>query len=453
MKYFHGIFIAMIGIIAIFIAGTNYVLLHLSGSGTVSREYRVEINRLAGKIEKSGLESITISDCHYVTAIVKDMSKAETENTEIENTETENADNTEKWVVEKDEGHIRKQKLSAQDFFTAGDSDYLIKEIGGAYYRFEYKTGTAKVGQSVIIMVDLAFFLIFLLVILFLLFIKHKILKPFFILRELPIELSKGNLTMPIKENKSRFFGRFVWGMNLLRENLEQQKQRELELQKEKKTMVLSISHDIKTPLSAIKLYAKALSKGLYQDKEKQIEAAENINQKADEIERYVSDIIKAEREDFLELPVKKGEFYLSQLIKPVEEFYADKLTYLKTEFHMAPYTECLLNGDVERAIEVVQNIVENAIKYGDGNNICIENAYEEDCLLITIKNSGCTLNEMEEPHIFDSFWRGQNAEKVAGSGLGLYICKELMHKMDGEVFSKIEGKTMCVTVVFRLAS
>lgn len=54
----------------------------------------------------------------------------------------------------------------------------------------------------------------------------------------------------------------------MLRENMEQQKERELNLQREKKMLLLSLSHDIKTPLSAIKLYSKALSKGLYTDKE-----------------------------------------------------------------------------------------------------------------------------------------------------------------------------------------
>ena len=54
-----------------------------------------------------------------------------------------------------------------------------------------------------------------------------------------PYELSRGNLTMPLLENKSRFFGRFIWGLDLLREHLEQQKQKELDLQRDKKTLVL----------------------------------------------------------------------------------------------------------------------------------------------------------------------------------------------------------------------
>lgn len=52
-------------------------------------------------------------------------------------------------------------------------------------------------------------------------------------------------------------------------------------------------------------------------------------------------------------------------------------------------------------------------------------------------------------PHIFDSFWRGENAENEKGSGLGLYICRQLIHKMNGEIFAQIKDKDMCVTVLF----
>lgn len=52
-------------------------------------------------------------------------------------------------------------------------------------------------------------------------------------------------------------------------------------------------------------------------------------------------------------------------------------------------------------------------------------------------------------PHIFESFWRGTNAENEKGSGLGLYICRELMRKMNGEIFAEIKDGYMGVTAVF----
>jgi signal transduction histidine kinase len=288
-------------------------------------------------------------------------------------------------------------------------------------------------------------------VIAMLLYIRIKLLKPFNKLKEVPYELSKGNLTVGLKENKNRYFGRFVWGLDLLRENIEEQRIKELALQKEKKTLVLSISHDIKTPLSAIKLYSKALSRNLYDSDEKRKEIAESISAKADEIENFVGQIIKASSEDFLNLEVKNSEYYLSDLINKISEYYTEKLSLLKIEFKIGEYNNCLLKGDIDRAVEVLQNVIENAIKYCDGGFINIVISEEEDCRIITVENSGCTLSENELPHIFDSFWRGSNAEKNSGSGLGLYICRQLMTKMDGDIFAECEDGKMKVSSVFRM--
>lgn len=200
--------------------------------------------------------------------------------------------------------------------------------------------------------------------------------------------------------------------------------------------MILSISHDIKTPLSAIKLYAKALERNLYDTREKQTQIAENINKKADEIEGFVCEIVKASNEDFLNLEVKREEFYLQELVDEIKGYYVEKLEILRIPFSCKMEGNCLVKGDLERAVEVIQNIMENAIKYGDGGYISIEMAEEEDCRLFTVKNSGCTLKQEEIPHIFDSFWRGSNTGSQLGSGLGLYICRQLMQKMDGEIYA-----------------
>ena len=115
----------------------------------------------------------------------------------------------------------------------------------------------------------------------------------------------------------------------------------------------------------------------------------------------------------------------------------------------MNSYTDCLINGDIDRSVEVMQNIMENAIKYGDGKNASISFSEEDGCILVTVANSGCTLPDTDLPHIFDSFWRGANAENEKGSGLGLYICRQLMHKMNGDIFAEINNGYMCVTAVF----
>ncbi len=410
MKAFNKIFVAVIAMIILIFAVFN--LLFASSDNTDSgRPYRVEINRLVFEIEQSGFDSVDMSGCEYVT-------------------------------------HIEKYS----DKFYDSDSDYTIREINGVLYRFDYTTDMESDKSSVMLMVNIILGILSAMIIGVMIFIRIKILLPFENLTNVPYELSKGNLTCPIKEDKSRFFGRFIWGVDLLRENMEQQKQRELDLQRDKKMLLLSLSHDIKTPLSAIKLYSKALSKGLYDGREKQIEIAESINTKADEIESYVLQIITASREDFLSLEVEMGEFYLSELISKIKLYYTEKLRLIRTDFFVGSYMDRLLKGDLDRSVEVLQNVMENAIKYGDGKSIDIQISEEDGCLLITVRNSGCILSENELPHIFESFWRGENAENEKGSGLGLYICRQLMHKMNGEIFAEIKDGFISVSMVFSKA-
>ena len=132
--------------------------------------------------------------------------------------------------------------------------------------------------------------------------------------------------------------------------------------------------------------------------------------------------------------------------------YYQEKLALVKTDFTVGDYSDVLLSGDLERSEEVIQNMMENAIKYGDGKRISLDVSEEDGCILVTVCNSGCTMSDTELPHMFESFWRGTNAHKEKGSGLGLYICRQLMRKMNGEVFAQIRQDDMCVTAVFSKA-
>ncbi len=326
----------------------------------------------------------------------------------------------------------------------------MICEINGTLYRFDYGVGNDTGNKKIVTIVNGILTVMSAAVFLILLYIRKEILSPFERLKDVPYELSKGNLTFPVRENKNRFFGKFLWGIDMLRESMEQQKRREFELEKEKKTLLLSLSHDIKTPLSAIKLYAKALSRNLYSDRKKQCETAEKINDKADEIERYVSRIITASREDFLSLEAEEGEFYLGELVRNITAYYSEKLAFVKTEFIIGEYQDCLLSGDFDRSVEALQNLMENAIKYGDGERITLRFSNDDEGVFISVGNSGCTLDQSDLPHIFESFWRGGNSGKTEGSGLGLYICRQLMHKMNGDIYAEMNDGVIEITAIFR---
>lgn len=329
-------------------------------------------------------------------------------------------------------------ETTREKFWNNDGQNYAVIATKTHYYKVTYHFSHSEkkllfwvIGEALLFLAGIAMLLWYL---------WHKLLLPFHRLSRLPYELSKGNLTVPLLEQKNHFFGRFLWGMDLLRENLEHQRQRELALQKEKKLLLLSLSHDIKTPLSAIKLYASALSRNLYKDQAKKQEVAEHISQKSDEIEQYISEIVCASSEDFLDFQVYAKAVYIQQVLEEIRAYYQEKMRLNQISFRILDYPNCLVYADPDRLVEVLQNVVENAMKYGDGESIEIQIDREEE-YLISVQNSGCDLPQRELLHIFDSFFRGSNVTNQPGSGLGLYICRQLLHQMEGEVTASVERK------------
>ncbi len=97
--------------------------------------------------------------------------------------------------------------------------------------------------------------------------------------------------------------------------------------------------------------------------------------------------------------------------MRDIKSYYAEKLRLMGTDFEVGGYRDCLLKGDMDRAVEVIQNIMENAIKYGDGKKITIAVRSEEDLRLVTVGNTGVPLKPDELVHIFTSFYRGTGGQ------------------------------------------
>ncbi|MEH2943638.1 HAMP domain-containing sensor histidine kinase [Lachnospiraceae bacterium KK002] len=422
---------ALLGSLAV-LCLVNWILFHVEFSGD-SRAYRISLNRAE----------------HALRAFEQEKGRVP------ENLEELNGFAGKETCPEVTKLQVLKHGIKAEDFQGNEETPYIVTVTEYACYKVYYCFGNPARGP-VVLLVNGAAGCFLLLAWAVLLYVRQKILLPFFRLSGLPYQLSKGNLTIPLKENKNRFFGKFMWGMDVLRENLEEHKKRELELQKEKKLLLLSLSHDIKTPLSAIHLYAQALCRNLYQEESKKQEIARNIREKAEEIESYVGEIVKASNEDFLDFQVESREFYIREALGQIRSYYQEKMALNQVEFIWGSCPDCLVRGDLDRLVEVVQNVVENAIKYGDGRKIEISASREEEEYAVLIRNTGCELSGKDLPHVFDSFFRGSNVGKNPGSGLGLYICRQLMHLMEGEITAGIrdsDGEVwMEVYIVLQLA-
>ncbi len=411
---------------------TIYVVLaFLSGNAILSVEdkynqsYRIESNRIMNKLsDKESLDNINLREYDYIS----DMQFLD--------------------IIEQDKNMI-------ELFFSESNNEsyhmvpfYKDNQLLG-YIKFVYSLPNLNL-KYIFYILQLSLFVLEIFVLIILFYMKKNIVKPFQRLQELPIQLARGHFKGSVKEEKSQYLGRFMWGMGQLKDTLDISKTRQLELVKEKKKMLLSLSHDIKTPLNIIKLYGKALEENVYEDEKSKQHAIHQIGQKTIEIEKYVEEIMKSTRDDVIDIQINNTDFYLQDLIDKVLSIYQEQCSLRQIELIVSPFENKLLKGDIERSQEVFENIFENIFKYGDGRKIEITFSEEDYCQLIRIYNTGVTVSDNEFNHIFDSFFRGSNSDGQLGHGLGLYICREIMTKMDGAIFAEKDKNGMCFVLVFR---
>lgn len=195
MKAYNKYMICAVIIVLSIIIGVNTVIIY--GSSYSERKYMVEIERAAEELEQQ--KSLDLDKYPLIHTIERSS-------------------------------HI------TDDFLAGSNYDYVIRKIGNTYYRFDYIRENIT-NKRLLFVVNLIMAAAAILIFGTLIFVELIILKPFNRLNNVPYELAKGNLNIPLKENKSRFFGRFIWGLDLLREKLEKQKKEELDLQRKRKPL------------------------------------------------------------------------------------------------------------------------------------------------------------------------------------------------------------------------
>ena len=303
---------------------------------------------------------------------------------------------------------------------------------------FEYED---DIYPGILCMADVIIMIAAIIVLVFALFVYFKILKPFERFSEYPKRLSKGEITDKLQESPNRYFGEYVWGMNMLTDKLAEDKNRIQKLSKERQTFVSTIAHGIKTPVSTIKLYADAISTGLYQEdgvvNEKDAQIADKIGKNAQEIECLVTEMIRVSGLTVFEYEPKIARFYLKELENYVIEEYTNRLNMKRIPFSVDVQGNPMLNSDKDGICRVLGQLIDNAIKYGDGTGIILTMEKQEDGYYFSVKNKGKGLPANEIPYVFNCFWRGSNAEDMEGSGIGLYEARRIIRSLGGDIHIK----------------
>lgn len=205
--------------------------------------------------------------------------------------------------------------------------------------------------------------------------------------------------------------------------------------------MLTTIAHGIKTPVSNIKLYSEAIETGMYQPDGKvnasDAEVAAKISKNADDITAIVKELIDKASGGVVAFEPNCSSFYLSELTDFLNEEYGNRLDVLRIPHTFTVESNAMINSDKDGICRVLSQLIENAIKYGNGEGISVNIRKGEEGYYFSVKNKGSVLDEKELPYIFNSFWRGSNSEGIPGSGIGLFECYEIVRRLSGDIYAR----------------
>lgn len=261
-------------------------------------------------------------------------------------------------------------------------------------------------------------------------FLHFQYERPFHKLRNFAQNVARGNLDIPLKMEKDNYFGVFTESFDLLRVELKKAKENEYKANTSKKELVAELSHDMKTPIATMKatcevMYAslernRDLDPTYYQDK------LSIIINKTDMINQLIDNMFHTSLEELQTLKVNATEqqsTIIQQILNEQQDFIGIK--------HSCEIPEMLIYIDILRFRQVVDNIVNNANKYA-GTDLYINYIEKDNGLLIQIRDRGPGVDDEEIILITQKFYKGKNANKQNGAGLGLYLVDYFMQKMGG---------------------
>lgn len=276
------------------------------------------------------------------------------------------------------------------------------------------------------------------------LYIRHSVVVPFRRMRQFAGHIAAGRLDEPLLTERSGLFGVFSESFDLMREELRASRSREEALRQREKELIASLSHDINTPVTGIKLICEVLT--LKTEDAYWKGKIENIRQKAEQIYVLSSDLLTSSLDELGEMQVRCRDEASAVLHELIAEHDTRDRVYTE------PIPECLISVDRNRLSQVIANIISNSYKYAD-TPIRAVSGFQEQYLSLSFTDGGGGVSEEELPLLTTKFYRGAgNSEGVAGSGLGLYISRVLTEKMGGRLFCTNAEGGLRVTLLIPLS-
>ena len=335
--------------------------------------------------------------------------------------------------------------------YVSGKVPYLLKQYdfmfsdntkGSVFIITNVNTMIPQLKSTLIQAVISLFTILLITACMLLVWLYQGIAKPITALKRATKEVKNGNLDFKLVGTPQDEIGELCQDFDEMREHLKEQIDVRIQYEQDLRELISNISHDLKTPLTAIQGYAEGLLDGVANTKEKEEKYLRTIYQKANDMAILVEELSYYTKIDTNAMP-----YHFEQV--EVQAYFEENLENMSLDFEgkncrLEFYSE-LANGqqawlDKEQIKRVVYNIVGNALKYLNKEEGLIQIMLHDagEFVKVEIQDNGSGIEEEALPHIFERFYRADNSRnsKKGGSGLGLAIAKKVVTEHGGTVWA-----------------
>lgn len=284
------------------------------------------------------------------------------------------------------------------------------------------------------------------------LWIYRSVAAPLVKLRKATQNIKEGNLDFVLDVEGTDEFSELCRDFEEMRRRLKESAEEKIAMDKENKELISNISHDLKTPITAVKGYVEGIMDGVADTPEKMDRYIKTVYNKANDMNVLINELSLYSKIDSNIIPYNFEKININSYFKDcVDEIGAD-LEQRGMMFSYRNYcaANVMVTADPEQLKRVINNIINNACKYNNKakGKVGITLTEYDRKVQVAIKDNGIGISKEDLPHIFRRTYRADMSRNSAGgSGLGLSICKKIIEEHGGEIWA--ESKLRAGTTIF----
>ena len=272
--------------------------------------------------------------------------------------------------------------------------------------------------------------------------VYRSILWPIGKLQEATKQIRDGNLDFTLDVEDDDEIGQLCQNFEEMRIRLKESTEEKIQYDKESKELISNISHDLKTPITAIKGYAEGLMEGVASSPEKRDKYIRTIYNKANDMDRLINELTFYSKIDTNKIPYTFSKINVANYFRDCVEEVGLELEARGIELGYFNFVDedVMVIADAEQMKRVINNIIGNSLKYMDKKHgiINIRILDVGDFVQIEIEDNGKGIGQKELPYIFDRFYRTDSSRNSSkgGSGIGLSIVKKIIEDHGGKIWA-----------------